>query len=203
MKNMRIRPEDIHKVPFKNTGSAIASGAVVDMGGRFGMAHTAIAATSGEGICFTAGGYDLAKATHATDKAFAVGEPVYWDATNSRCDKAGTSGAKYIGVCREAAASTATTVLVDINAPRESNEVKIVVDTTAAALNGADGQISIPTGRTVAPSYYQVQVYNASGRQQSGYDVDLATTPGTIIVKGLNGGVQLDNGWTAYVEWRS
>lgn len=58
------------------------------------------------------GVFSLVKATHATDKAFAAGETVFWDnGANKRVDK--TNAAFFpIGVAVEDAASTAGTVKV-------------------------------------------------------------------------------------------
>jgi predicted RecA/RadA family phage recombinase len=61
------------------------------------------------------GVFTMAKATHATTKAFAEGEVVFWDnGVNKRWDKTAT-GLFQVGVAAKAAGSTAATVEVLIN----------------------------------------------------------------------------------------
>lgn len=65
--------------------------------------------------CATEGVFTMPKATHASTKAFTAGEAIFWDnGSNKRWDKTAT-GFFQVGVAVEAAASTATTVPVQIN----------------------------------------------------------------------------------------
>lgn len=59
------------------------------------------------------GCFELDAATHATTQAFAVGEPVYWDATNLLATKT-SSGNTLIGAAIEAKVSTAAKVKVKL-----------------------------------------------------------------------------------------
>jgi predicted RecA/RadA family phage recombinase len=99
-------------------GSAISSGDPVQQGVQlFGIAIADIA-NGAVGVIQTDGAWTLTKNTHATTKAFAVGDDVYWDDTNSRCEVEDSSnGLIYIGTCIVAAASTATTVGVALAGP--------------------------------------------------------------------------------------
>lgn len=54
------------------------------------------------------GKFRLPKATHATDKAFAEGEQVFWDPAEKRLDKTGATHIP-VGYVESAAASTAAT----------------------------------------------------------------------------------------------
>lgn len=183
------------------TGVAIASGAVVAIGTFFGIAKTNIAigaVGAVEVLCVA----ELAKATHNTDKPFAQGEAVFWDATNSRCDKAGTAGAKYIGTAEVAVGSLVATIQVRMNDAPKENFAKIPIDSTAAALNSSNGRVDIVTGLGRAPSAIFTELLTASTLlKKTGYKVDLATTAGTIRIDGVGSGTQLDDGDMLYVKW--
>lgn len=72
--------------------------------------NTAKGAAAIEGV------WELAKETHATDKALAQGAKVFWNATEKRVEKlVGDPAQPCIGIAFEAAASTADKCLVKIN----------------------------------------------------------------------------------------
>lgn len=96
-------------IDFTTAGSVV-SGAVVEFADSIGVALAA-AAGSGEVIAVALSGvYEVAKETGV---AFAVGDFLYWDASNDRLDKTNTNIPA--GLCVEAAASGATVARVLIN----------------------------------------------------------------------------------------
>ena len=105
--NFRAEGEHLN---YTNSGSAIASGAVVVIGTLIGVALTAIAAgaTGAVRIC---GVFNLAKLSTDT---IAQGALVYWDSTNSRITTT-ASGNTLAGKAAAAAGNGATTVDVLIN----------------------------------------------------------------------------------------
>jgi len=105
MKNF-VQPGD--SVEYSNAGSAISSGDVVVMGDRCGVAATDIAATTGKGTVHLSGVYELDK---DNDEAISQGDELYFDSSDSTCTKT-AAGNTPIGVAHQAAAETATKVLV-------------------------------------------------------------------------------------------
>lgn len=93
----------------------VVSGAGYVIGSLFVVALTSAAA--GQPFAGAAEGvFNMAKAASGSGKAFTAGEAIFWDnGSNKRWDKTAT-GFFQIGVAVEAAATTATTVLVQINA---------------------------------------------------------------------------------------
>lgn len=203
---LRVHRGDGLPMKWTNTGSAIGARALVVMlSGLVGVAQADIAASTAAdptGVLLTAGVYEIAKATHATTKAFVAGEAVYWDAANNRVDKAGTSGAVYLGQCYKSAGSTEAVMWVDLNARPKMNFSNITVSSGQAAANSGDGQADIATGLAVRPSWFDVKVVDAStGLMNVGYVVDPTTVPGTITVKGISSGLQLDAGDIILLSW--
>jgi len=102
------------------TGSAVVSGQVVAVGNILGVAAVDIA-NGDTGTVYVEGVFTVTKADGATTHDFAQGASVYWDASVGKFEKEGT-GTKATGdisgaaVAWEAAASTATTAKVKINA---------------------------------------------------------------------------------------
>jgi len=95
------------------TGSAISSGAPVDLTDRVGIAAVAIASLA-TGIVYTVGQFKLAK---NSETSFAQGADVDWDTSESQCDElgAGASGDfLHIGKCMKAV-TTESYLIVDIN----------------------------------------------------------------------------------------
>src|SRR6266542_761136 len=89
----------------------VTSGIGVLIGTIFGVALETVAA----GVNFdamTEGVFDLAK---TSAQAWAVGDKIYWDNTNTRCDNVPTAGFRFIGVANAAAANPSATGRVDLN----------------------------------------------------------------------------------------
>lgn len=103
------------KYPYANTGSAIASGAVVVLSsgssGRIGVAESAIAATTGTGTLLLGGVQSLTK---HTGEAFTNMQLLYWDATNTRLTGSST-GNTFAGTSWGTANSAAATANVLLN----------------------------------------------------------------------------------------
>ncbi len=99
------------------TLTAPAGGVVSGQGYMIGALFVVALSTAAAGATFagmTQGVFSLAKNTHASSKAFAEGEIVYWDNANKRFDKTGT-GFFPVGVAAVAAASTAAVCDVRLN----------------------------------------------------------------------------------------
>lgn len=89
----------------RNTGL----GALV--GNIFGVALTTVA--SGSAAEFSTEGVWLLAKTSA--EAWAVGDKIYWDNTNKRCDNVATAGFRLIGVATAAADNPSSTGYVKLN----------------------------------------------------------------------------------------
>ena len=89
---------------------AVVSGAGAQVGSIFAVA-TADVANGVEGEFATEGVYDLAK---TSAQAWTVGQKIYWDNTNKRCDSDGTVGI-LIGVATAIAANPSSTGYVKLN----------------------------------------------------------------------------------------
>lgn len=161
MKTMVMEAPDNHKVTYTNAGSAIASGAVVDLNDRFGIAATDIAASTGVGVLYTAGRFKLTKATGVT---FAVGAILRWDAANSRISTASDPAHKVIGRCAKAAATGDTIVETDLNQGGAGaiGTPIFVKRYVADATDASNGYVTIDTGFGAAPSTCIVQARKAA-----------------------------------------
>ncbi len=97
---------------------APSGGVVAGTGYVIGSLFVVALVTASAGATFagmTEGVFRMNKNTHASTKAFTAGEAIFWDnGTDKRWDKTG-SGFFQVGVAVAAAASTDTTVLVEIN----------------------------------------------------------------------------------------
>lgn len=143
------------------TGSAVASGAVVDLGWGFGIAAAAIA--DGEvGSVYTEGVFTIAKATGAST-GFAQGRPVGWSEANSNCIRDCT---RHIGMCFEAAGDNDTTVNIALNRGRPDKVIVHAATSGEATANLAD----IDTGWGEAP-----RVAHADRRSSAGLQGDPLT----------------------------
>jgi predicted RecA/RadA family phage recombinase len=106
---------DVNMIDY-TPGSAVAAGAVVELGTECYVAHTAIAANAVGALAADGGVYDVVK--EAT--TFAIGDPVYWDAggdpvggtENSGAANAITGSNIYMGIAIVAAGATDATVRV-------------------------------------------------------------------------------------------
>ena len=93
-----------------STGSAVASGDVVQVGYKqLGVALVDIAA-SASGSVSVEGVHELAKTTGAITQ----GAKVWWDASNEYCVNAPTITSWFVGYAQEAAGSSDTSVLVKL-----------------------------------------------------------------------------------------
>lgn len=109
-----------NRLPYTNTGSAIATKTVVVIvsgaTGFIGIAETAIDATTGTGVLAIGRGdegiWNLPK---KSGDVFTLGQVVYWDPTNERLTTTNTTTNTRAGRCAKAAASAATTADVLIN----------------------------------------------------------------------------------------
>ena len=108
------RQGPVQTLRYTNTGSAISSGDVVDLGSFCGIALEDIAASTGVGTV-NVGGVE-AELTSDTGTAWSVGDPVYW--TGSAATKTAGSNTP-LGIVTQAKASGGTTgriALIGINA---------------------------------------------------------------------------------------
>lgn len=206
---LHIKPADSKPVIYTNTGSAIPARTLVLLAaGIIGVAASDIgASTATDGsltrVLHTAGVYKIDKATHATTKAFVAGESVWWDQANNRVDKAGTADAVYLGTCYQSAGSTDTYLYVELNNRPPINFASITVSSGQAAANSNNGQVDIVTGLGVAPTWISnpTVIDVSTGVLNTGYVMDLTTAAGTITIKGVNAGIQLDAGDILKIAW--
>lgn len=83
----------------------VASGAGALVGNIFGVALQALAAAA-SGEFTTEGVWSLAK---TSAQAWVVGDKIYWDNTNKRCDNVASAGFRFIGYATAAAANPSST----------------------------------------------------------------------------------------------
>ena len=112
---------------------ATASGAGCKVGAIFGVATDDVA-NAAEGEYLTCGVFDLAK---TSAQAWAVGDRIYWDDTNKRCDTDGSVG-MFVGVCTEAAANPTSTGLVRLAGSPALSEGAQAAEATIATANATD-----------------------------------------------------------------
>ena len=105
------------RIPYSNSGSAIASGGVVVLvsgaTGFIGIAVDAIAATTGTGVLEVRRAHTLTK---KSGDVFTAGQLVFWDATNSRLTTSSTGNTR-AGRADGAYASAATSATILLNQP--------------------------------------------------------------------------------------
>lgn len=172
----RYRVSDAGIVNYLNTGAAIASGDIVDLGYRYGIASADIASNASKSV-FTEGIWLLKR---ADTNAIALGANVYYNSASNVTGTAGAGG--YIGQCVEAVtACTELTnsigqvikfVKVDIGAPQKQIIVGTDIQAYSAnldrlALNNAAsltnfGAVSI-SDNNIALASGKVIVGNAGG----------------------------------------
>jgi len=133
------------------TDRAVSSGGGFLQGSIFGVA-TGIYASGDAGEFATCGVYGLAK---TSAQAWTVGQKIYWDDTNHRCDSDGTVG-QLIGVATEVAANPSSTGYVKlsegVHSSSEGPQTAIAsltfgTNITAATANGSltDSSATNPT----------------------------------------------------------
>lgn len=126
------------------------SGQGAQVGSIFGVATSDV--TSGDpGEFATCGVWSLAK---TSAQAWAVGQKVYWDDSNKRCDTDGTVG-MLVGVAIAVAANPSSTGYVKLNeaVPSSSEgpqaaEADLVDNSGGAAADGTIGVVTAPTALT-------------------------------------------------------
>jgi len=107
------------RITYKNSsGSTISAGSVVAVGNIIGIACTDIANTATGALAIN-GVFEVPKVSGASGHAIAQGEKVLWDASAAKFDLGtatpATGDISNCCVAVEAAATTATTVMVKIN----------------------------------------------------------------------------------------
>jgi predicted RecA/RadA family phage recombinase len=130
---------------------AVDSGEGAKVGAIFGVA-TADILISVEGEFHTTGVFDLAK---TSAQAWAVGDRIYWDDSNKRCDTDSTVG-MFIGVATAVAANPTSTGYVRLNggsAPENTEGAQAAVadltdNSGGAAADGTIGVVTAPTALT-------------------------------------------------------
>ncbi len=126
--------QDGDSIEYSNSGSAIASGDVVPMGDRCGVALTAIAATSGKGTVNLCGVYEIAK---DDDESFAIGDQLFFDANDSTITKT-APGNTPIGIATEVALTAALVGRVRLQPqPMRAANVAYVAGTNLSGVDGA------------------------------------------------------------------
>lgn len=104
------------------------------IGSIFAVALVKLAnAASGE--WGTEGVWDLAK---TSAQAWTVGDKIYWDNTNKRCDNVPTAGFRQIGVCVEAAANPTSTGKVRLDGVTATFEDDAAPAAASIATAGAE-----------------------------------------------------------------
>lgn len=117
---------------YQNSGSAIASGDVVVLVNRVGVALTDIAATTGKGTVQLEGVYEMAK---DADESFAQGDVLYFDANDSTMTKT-AAGNTPAGVAHEIALTADVTCLVRLcDFPKRAAKVADASAGDAAEIN--------------------------------------------------------------------
>ncbi len=139
MSNKFVQPGQI--MEYANAGGAIASGDVVVIGERIGVAEVAIAATTGTGSVAMEGVYNLPK---TTGTAWSQGDKLFYVSGTSKLDKVAT-GNTYAGIAFEAATSGATEGKCKIN-QASPKQAAIVAFSAGSNLSGVDG-----SGSNAAP----------------------------------------------------
>ncbi len=121
-----------HSMEYANAGSAIASGDVVPLVDRCGVALTAIAATSGKGTLELEGVYEIAK---DDDESFAQGDQLFFDASDSTITKT-AAGNTPIGIATEVALTAAVVGRVRLQ-PQPKRAANVAAVATADGSDAA------------------------------------------------------------------
>lgn len=150
MNGLKKAPDGAHAINFTNgTGSTIAAGSVVDLGSLgWGVVYSDIA-DGDTGVAWNRGWFELTKVTGASS-GFAQGETVFWDASNSRCDK--TAVSKPLGTAVETVADGATAVVVNLNAGPEVFAKRVTGSGASPGIEIDTGFGEVPNGPIVVVS---------------------------------------------------
>lgn len=131
MKNF-IQPGEI--MEFANSGAAIASGDMVVVGDRVGVAVVDIAATTGSGSVSMEGVYSLPK---TTGQAWVQGDKLFLDTSTDKLTNVATANTP-AGYAFEAAGTSATTGLCKLDAQPKKMPVQaasVAADAAAAVVD--------------------------------------------------------------------
>lgn len=120
-------------IDYANSGSAIASGDVVSIGNRVGIAVVDIAASTGNGAVAMEGVYLLAK---TTSQAWTLGADLFWDGT--KLTTVGTGNVR-AGFAAVAAGSSDTTGYVCL----EPISKQMPVQAASTASTAADAVVDL------------------------------------------------------------
>lgn len=187
----RAYPISDESLAWTNPSTAVLSGAVVAAGGRFGVCVKDTAASGTESVAMK-GEFRLTKGTGYT---FTQGQRVTWDGTKVVAWTP-ASATPCMGRASLAALTgdTVCYVILGDGAPRVHAFSRAITAGEAAA-NSGNGQIDVVTGFGAIPTYYSATVRaTTTGRIKTTYDVLLHATAGTVSVKGVAAGTQLDEG---------
>jgi predicted RecA/RadA family phage recombinase len=129
MKNL-VRKGEI--IDYTNSGSAIASGDVVTVGNRIGIAETNIAATTGNGPVRMEGVFLLAK---TTSQAWTQGQDLFWDGTKLTTVGTGNTRAGFADVAAASADTTGYVNLEPLNKQMPVQAASTAADTAAMVVD--------------------------------------------------------------------
>lgn len=126
-------------VDYTNPGAAIKSGAIIDLGDRYGVALADIASNV-TGTVKTDGVWSM---TLATNQTVAFGDRLYFDSSKTNLTTTSTA-AKHFGVAVKAVTTTTATGIVEVELNAPINNVVVGVDvqaydadlTSVAAMSG-------------------------------------------------------------------
>lgn len=115
------------KVIYSNTGAAISSDDVVDLGDQYAIALVDIAASTGAGIVKTDGIFDL---TLQTNETISIGDKLYYDSASTTVTETATADT-FIGTAVEAKTTTTATGIVQVWLNADVRAVIVGVDVQA------------------------------------------------------------------------
>jgi len=176
---------------YNGTGLAVSSGAVVNLGGVYGIAVTDIASTA-YGALMISGVHSLAKLSTDT---FTAGQNLYWDSGNSRLTETVIAGA-LIGVSEKiyGNGTTTATVILNTGAGGEGGETAANVAAMGAQTQDAVTDNTTGTAGTtlaVGPTATQdVVTDNTTGTAGTTLAVGPTATQG-ILVNSTGGAADL------------
>lgn len=123
---------------YSNTGSAIASGDVVPMSSRCGIALSDIAATSGTGACSLCGVYSVPKATGQT---WTAGQAIFWDSGAGKATTTATANTP-MGFAFADATSGATSGNVELSGKFSNAEAAVQAALGGTLTGTVDGTLA-------------------------------------------------------------
>lgn len=151
---MKTFVQDGDVMNYANAGSAILSGAIVQVGNLVGVAALDIAATTGTGAVYFEGVFSLTK---VGSQAWAQGDPIFYDHTNVYCTKTASSDADtLIGHAWETVGSGAgeTTGIVKLleASGTKATAIAALTGTLTGTVDGAMVDVAATAAATVGGS---------------------------------------------------